>query len=229
MAVVTTGVGGYDQLVVSRVPIPVSAEGEVLVQVLAAGMNNTEINTRLGWYSSSVTTGTADASEDVAAQASTRDDGGWYAVTPFPLIQGADCCGRIAAVGPGGDSSVIGARVLIRACMRTQRFSSWETAWLGSDLDAAFAQFVAVPVHEVFTVACDWSDAELANRAMRLRYSGEHGRPRRPHRGSPGGPRRRQAAAPISDPARNSVCAPVTLTEWNRPSRSAIARPGTVE
>lgn len=46
--------------------------------------------------------------------------------------------------------------------MRTQGFSSWETAWLGSDLDAAFAQFVAVPVHEVFTVACDWSDAELA-------------------------------------------------------------------
>jgi NADPH:quinone reductase-like Zn-dependent oxidoreductase len=162
MAVVTTGVGGYDQLVVSRVPIPVPAEGEVLVQVLAAGMNNTEINTRLGWYSSSVTTGTADASEDVAAQASTRDDGGWYAVTPFPLIQGADCCGRIAAVGRGGDSSVIGARVLIRACMRTHGFSSWETAWLGSDLDAAFAQFVAVPVHEVFTVACDWSDAELA-------------------------------------------------------------------
>ena len=55
MAVVTTGVGGYDRLVLSRVPIPEPGEGEVLVRVLAAGMNNTEINTRLGWYSSSVT------------------------------------------------------------------------------------------------------------------------------------------------------------------------------
>lgn len=162
MAVITTGVGGYDRLVVSQVPVPAPAEGEVLVQVLAAGMNNTEINTRLGWYSSSVTTGTADASENVAAQASTRPDGGWNTVTPFPLIQGADCCGRIAAVGPGGDESVIGARVLIRACMRTKGFSSTETTWLGSDLDGAFAQFVAVPAHEVFTVDCDWSDAELA-------------------------------------------------------------------
>lgn len=161
-AVVTTGVGGYDRLVVSQVPVPAPAEGEVLVQVLAAGMNNTEINTRLGWYSSSVTTGTADASENVVAQASTRPDGGWNAVTPFPLIQGADCCGRIAAVGPGGDESSIGARVLIRACMRTHGFSSMETTWLGSDLDGAFAQFVAVPAHEVFTIDCDWSDAELA-------------------------------------------------------------------
>ena len=46
--------------------------------------------------------------------------------------------------------------------MRTQGFSSRETTWLGSDLDGAFAQFVAVPAHEVFTVDCDWSDAELA-------------------------------------------------------------------
>lgn len=34
---------------------------------------------------------------------------------------------------------------------------------MGSDLDGAFAQFVAVPAHEVFTVDCDWSDAELAS------------------------------------------------------------------
>lgn len=161
-AVVTTGVGGYDRLVVSQVPVPVPGDGEVLVRVLAAGMNNTEINTRLGWYSSSVTAGTNDASENVAGDASTRPDGGWNAVTPFPLIQGADCCGRIVAVGRGGDESVLGARVLVRPCMRTQGFSSWDTIWLGSDVDGAFAQFVAVPAHEVFPVDCDWSDPELA-------------------------------------------------------------------
>ena len=54
-AVVTTGNGGYDKLDYRLVSTPVPAEGEVLVKVLAAGMNNTEINTRLGCYSSSVT------------------------------------------------------------------------------------------------------------------------------------------------------------------------------
>ncbi|MBG6182000.1 zinc-binding dehydrogenase [Arthrobacter sp. CAN_A1] len=162
MAVVTSGVGGYDQLVVAQVPVPVPAEGEVLIQVLAAGMNNTEINTRLGWYSSSVTTGTNDAAGDLSGPASTRADGGWKTPTPFPLIQGADCCGRIVAVGHGVDDCVLGSRVLVRACMRTRGFSSTETTWLGSDLNGAFAQFVAVPAHEVFAVDSDWSAAELA-------------------------------------------------------------------
>ena len=56
-AVVTTGNGGYDKLDYRDVPIPTLVAGEVLIQVLAAGINNTEINTRLGWYSDSVTDG----------------------------------------------------------------------------------------------------------------------------------------------------------------------------
>ena len=58
-AVVTTGNGGYDRLDYRDVPVPVPLPGEVLLQVLAAGVNNTEINTRLGWYSASVSTATA--------------------------------------------------------------------------------------------------------------------------------------------------------------------------
>ena len=57
-AVVTTGNGGYEKLDYRDVPIPKLASNEVLLQVLAAGVNNTEINTRLGWYSSKVTTST---------------------------------------------------------------------------------------------------------------------------------------------------------------------------
>ncbi len=57
-AIVTTGNGGYDKLDYRDVPIPVPGSGEVLLKVLAAGVNNTEINTRLGWYSSSVKSGT---------------------------------------------------------------------------------------------------------------------------------------------------------------------------
>ena len=60
-AVVTTGNGGFDRLEYRDVPIPRPGEGEVLLRVLAAGVNNTEINTRLGWYSSSVETSTSDA------------------------------------------------------------------------------------------------------------------------------------------------------------------------
>ena len=47
-AIVTTGRGGYERLELREVPTPRPAAGEVLVQVLAAGVNNNEINTRLG-------------------------------------------------------------------------------------------------------------------------------------------------------------------------------------
>lgn len=132
-AVVTIGNGGYEQLHYGDVAVPTLNPGEVLVQVLAAGINNTEINTRLGWN----------------------------AATPFPLIQGTDCCGRVVAVAPGGDACLIGSRVLVRSCMRPDGFASMNNVWMGSDFDGAFAQFVKVPASEVFAVQSDWSDAEL--------------------------------------------------------------------
>ena len=158
-AVVTTGQGGMDRLAYRQVRRPDPGPGEVLIEVLAAGVNNTEINTRLGWYSASVQDGTEAAARDSAAP---RADGGWNAATPFPFIQGTDCCGRVAAVGGGDDSALIGRRVIVRACMRTQGFDAPDTIWMGSDIDGAFAQYVTVPASEVFPVSCDWTDAELA-------------------------------------------------------------------
>ncbi|WP_306131888.1 alcohol dehydrogenase family protein [Roseivivax marinus] len=156
-AVVTTGVGGYDKLDYRDVPVPEPERGEVLLRVLAAGVNNTEINTRLGWYSSSVRAGT-----DGADDGEVRDDGGWNDATPFPFIQGTDCCGRIVAAGAEVDASRIGQRVIVRACMRPNGFGDPRTVWLGSDFDGAFANYVKVPATEAFPVDCDWSDAELA-------------------------------------------------------------------
>jgi len=161
-AVVTTGVGDFDQLVLIEVPKPRAGPGEVLVQVLAAGVNNTDINTRLGWYSSSVSTATGESSEGFDGRGARRVDGGWNAATPFPLIQGADCCGRVAAVGNGVDTAIVGARVLIRSCMPVGPADSHETEWLGSDRDGAFAQFTVVRARDVFAVESTWSDAELA-------------------------------------------------------------------
>ena len=95
-AVVTTGNGDYDMLDYRNVPIPVIGPGEVLLKVLGAGVNNTEINTRLGWYSSSVTSGTEQFADSTDRESSI-EDGGWNESTPFPFIQGTDCCGRVVA------------------------------------------------------------------------------------------------------------------------------------
>lgn len=162
-AVVTTGNGGYEKLEYRDVPVPELAANEVLLQVLAAGINNTEINTRLGWYSSKVTTGTETLTtgEQEKQEAKTQGDGGWNEATPFPFIQGTDCCGRVVAVAPGCDESLMGSRVLVRSCMRSSGWDSLENIWMASDFDGAFAQFVKVPATEVFPVDCEWSDAEL--------------------------------------------------------------------
>jgi len=162
-AVVTVGTGGFEMLELQQVPIPVPGTGEVRVRVLAAGVNNTEINTRLGWYSAAVTHSTSDTASDAARPdaAVHRPDGGWNDATPWPLIQGTDCCGIVDELGAGVDPALRGRRVIIRACMRSDGWDSLENVWMASDFDGAFAEYVKVPASEVFPVDCDWSDAEL--------------------------------------------------------------------
>ena len=51
-AVLLKGHGGFEQLEYREdVPVPTPAAGEVLLRVGAAAVNNTDINTRIGWYS----------------------------------------------------------------------------------------------------------------------------------------------------------------------------------
>ncbi|WP_245874141.1 alcohol dehydrogenase family protein [Alkalispirochaeta sphaeroplastigenens] len=159
-AVVTTGHGGYEKLEYRDVPIPIPGPGEVVLKVLAAGVNNTDVNTRLGWYSSSVQSGTNRLS--TAGEGSPIEKGGWNSTTPFPLIQGTDCCGEVVLLGAGVTGPKAGTRVLVRPCMRVKGFSSPENIWMGSDFDGAFAQYLRVPAREVFEVCCEWSSIELA-------------------------------------------------------------------
>ena len=161
-AMVTTGQGGYERLVYRDVPLPTLQAGEVLLQVLAAGINNTDINTRVGWYGAA-TESTGDSAEPDAPL-------GWNGATPFPLIQGADCCGRVVALAPDVDDASrhtqglrLGQRVLVRSCIRVQGFASMDTRWLGTDFDGAFAEYVKVPASEAFAVQSDWSDVALAS------------------------------------------------------------------
>jgi NADPH:quinone reductase-like Zn-dependent oxidoreductase len=140
-AVVTTGNGGFDKLHYCDVAMPELGAGEVLIKVLAAGVNNTEINTRLGWYSG----------------------GGWHIPTPFPFIQGTDCCGIVMQTADSVNAVLVGKRVLVRPCMRPDGFDSMLNIWMGSDFDGAFAQFVKVPAAEVFPIDSTWTDGELGS------------------------------------------------------------------
>ena len=54
-AVQLVGHGGLEKLHYrTNVPTPAPRPGEVLIEVAAAGVNNTDINTRIGWYSKAV-------------------------------------------------------------------------------------------------------------------------------------------------------------------------------
>ena len=161
-AVLLRGHGGYEQLEYrDDVPVPVTAPGEVLVKVGAAGVNNTDINTRIGWYSKSVTDATAAAA---ARNESKADDAGWTGVPfAFPRIQGADACGRIVAVGTGVDTARIGERVIVDPVLRPEQGSLRDVAYLGADRDGAFAEFATVPAANAHAITSPLSDVELAS------------------------------------------------------------------
>lgn len=164
-AVLLTGHGGFDKLEYrDDVAVPVPAEGEVLVRVAAAGINNTDINTRIGWYSKTVSEAT-DSGGSGGYDSDVGEDGSWSG-TPlvFPRIQGADACGRIVAVGDGVDPGRIGERVLIRALQPRPVENNPVACWtFGSECDGAFAQYTVTGSSEAYRIESDSSDAELAS------------------------------------------------------------------
>jgi NADPH:quinone reductase-like Zn-dependent oxidoreductase len=110
-AVLLTSHGGYEALDYrTDVPVPQPRPGEVLIRVAAAGVNNTDINTRTGWYSKAVTAGSSAGGAQGFAGAEDRD-ASWSGIPlRFPRIQGADACGRIVAAGEGVPESLSSSR-----------------------------------------------------------------------------------------------------------------------
>ncbi|WP_242070032.1 alcohol dehydrogenase family protein [Tabrizicola soli] len=163
-AVLLTGHGGYEKLEYrTDVPVPQPKPGEVLIRVAASAVNNTDINTRIGWYSKAVGEGSNAGGAAGFAGADDADASWTGEALKFPRIQGADACGRIVAVGEGVDAGRIGERVIVRNLLRTYvGWKPWECWTFGSECDGGFAQFTVAPARETFAVNCDWSDAELA-------------------------------------------------------------------
>ena len=161
--VLLIGHGGLDQLVFKEdIPVPRPKPGEVLIQVKAAGVNNTDINTRLGWYSKKITSDT----NAVGLDSSIADADGSWTGTPlqFPRIQGGDICGNIVEVGQGVDRERIGSRVLVRSMQNNPNSSDrFVMQTMGSERDGGFAEYCVAPAHESFDIRCNWTDVELAS------------------------------------------------------------------
>ena len=154
-----TGHGGPERLVANpAIPVPAPGPGEVLVRVLAAGVNNTDVNTRIGWYAREVRAGTGGgAGVEVEA-------GGWAGALSFPRIQGADLCGVVVAHGAGVSAPELGARV---TCPTNQPeptpANPVAIRVIGSEYDGAFAQFCVVPAHQLHDVTrSPLTDIEIA-------------------------------------------------------------------
>lgn len=146
-----TGHGGLDKLEVREdIPVPRPTPNDVVIRVGAAGVNNTDINTRTGWYSK----GEAES-----------EDASWAGKPlEFPRIQGIDVCGRIVAAGTNVGKGRIGERVLVEPCLIEANSRALPQPWfLGSECDGGFAEFVAVASRHAHIIESRLSDVELAS------------------------------------------------------------------
>ena len=163
-AVMLTGHGGIDMLVYKTdVEVPLPKSDEVLIRVKASGVNNTDINTRIGWYSKSVTSDTNKGGASGLEDAQKKDSSWSGKPLKFPLIQGADVYGEIVKVGSDISPKRIGESVLVRT-MQENPHTSENNCWtLGSECNGGFAQYTAVRSSEVFVINSDWSDTDLGS------------------------------------------------------------------
>lgn len=165
-AALTMGHGGLDMIEVrDDVAVPSPGPGEVLIHVAACGANNTDINTRTAWYSRSVTDGTsAEGGADGFAEIDT-DGASWGREgLKFPLIQGADVCGRVVALGDGASPDLMGKRVMIETWVRDPEDpdNMDKTGYFGSECNGGYAQYTIAPATNVYPVESDLSDVEIA-------------------------------------------------------------------
>jgi len=142
-------------------PTPQAGPTEAVIKVGACGLNNTDVNTRSGWYSKAV-----DEATTGGAYGDVDDQDPTWGGRPltFPRIQGADAVGTVVAVGKDGDAALIGKRVMIDGWQR-----DWDdpdnkdkTGYFGSECDGGYAEYTKADVRDIAVVNADFTDAELA-------------------------------------------------------------------
>lgn len=150
-AVVLTGHGDLDKLEYRDCAVPSVASDEVLIEVHACGMNNTDVWVRQGAYGT-------DADPEAVAS--------WRRGKPtleFPRIQGTDTVGKIVAVGDEVDAARIGERVMVDfSIYNGDGVSLADIDYIGHGRDGGYAEYCAVPAENAHSVDSDMSDAELA-------------------------------------------------------------------
>jgi alcohol dehydrogenase len=162
-AVQLVGHGGLDKLVYREdVPVPTPAAAQVLVQVTACGMNNTDVWVRQGAYGTE---------EDPQAVSTWRRQG---STLTFPRIQGTDTVGNIAAVGTGVSPDRIGERIMVDfSIYNAEDDSLAEIDYFGHGRDGGYAEYMVVPAENAHHVRTSMSDAELATFCCAY-LTGEH-------------------------------------------------------
>lgn len=147
-AVLLTRHGDLDALVLDPAwPTPQPGPGEVLIRVDACAINNTDINTRIGWY------------------AQGDDNGAWGESLRFPIIQGADVCGVVAQVGDGVPHERVGERVITDPWVRDPAAPDDldRAGYIGSEVDGGYADFMVVPAINAHGVSTRLSAVQLAS------------------------------------------------------------------
>ncbi|MBN8210527.1 zinc-binding dehydrogenase [Bacillus sp. NTK071] len=130
-AVQVSGYGGLEQLEVVEREIPKPKASEVLIQVKACAINNTEIWMREGAYG-------------------TEGKSGWRPEgVQFPRIPGSDITGQIVEVGADIDSKRKGEDVVLFPFTSSgepgSEHISEDMSFIGSEYDGGYAEYVVWP------------------------------------------------------------------------------------
>ncbi|WP_394218905.1 zinc-binding dehydrogenase [Halobacillus trueperi] len=135
-AVQVTGYGDVDQLKLSDIPTPEPKENEVLVQVKACAINNTEIWMREGAYGQ-------------GSKSGWRPEG-----VQFPRTPGSDITGKVVQVGAQVDESMMDKDVVLFPFTSSgpdgQEHISEDMSFIGSEYDGGYAEYVVWPAELCF-------------------------------------------------------------------------------
>ena len=157
-AVLLNGYGGLEKLEYTQIPQPTPQKGEVLIKVGACSVNNTDINTRTGWYAAEEEF--QEILQDKKKNVREKSTGWSNTGISFPRIQGADIVGKVVEIGEGVESQILDKRVIVDPWIRSKKSAEYQ--YIGSEVDGGFAEYAVVPATNVYPINSALSDVELA-------------------------------------------------------------------